>query len=193
MGAGAHSGKSWQNRGLAAGGADRMLTAMLITICKGAREDGLELTRADGSRVSSSFPHKGPVPHDGVHFHVEQGLGLKRGFWGMVAEGRDPGEIGALAAAAGHRSASRCEPPDPQFIEIIQAERLVESFEADLWDAGGTAEDIMAMAASGCAMSHVPAPVMDLRQVEEVRSRLRMLMEEWTAAPIGYRLALRWS
>ena len=37
---------------------------MRITITKGEKEDRLDMHRADGSHVSTRFPHKGPIPHE---------------------------------------------------------------------------------------------------------------------------------
>jgi hypothetical protein len=53
------------------------------------------------------------VPHDAVHVIVERELGLVGGFWGMVAGGRHPEEIQALAEGRrACRSASRAAVPD---------------------------------------------------------------------------------
>src|SRR3954453_22084071 len=106
---------------------------MQITITKGERGDRIDAIRADGSSVTTTFPHKGPIPHDAVHFYVESELGLDRGFWGMVASGKHPEEVQDIAKAGGHASASRGRAPDADIIELIQAERAVECFEADLW------------------------------------------------------------
>jgi hypothetical protein len=75
--------------------------AMWIEIVKGTDDDAVHVTRADGSRASTRFPKKGPVPHDGVHAIVERALGMRRAFWGHVANGKHPEDIAALAAAAG--------------------------------------------------------------------------------------------
>jgi hypothetical protein len=52
------------------------------------RRDRIHVTRPDGTSVSWDFPSYGDrLPHDLVHLVVEDGLGLGRGFWGLVAEG----------------------------------------------------------------------------------------------------------
>lgn len=53
---------------------------MKISITKGQSEDWIAIERDDGSAATTRFPHKGPVPHDAVHWFVERGLGLRDGF-----------------------------------------------------------------------------------------------------------------
>jgi hypothetical protein len=131
------------------------------------------------------------VPHDAVHYFVERGLGLQNGFWGMVASGMHPEQIGALAKAAGHASASRAQVPDPSIIELVQAERLVECFEADYWG-GGSDEDLLAVADAGCAASFVPLPGIAPGAVAQIRAELAQFAREWTAARQGHEAVLQW-
>ncbi|ADP79584.1 hypothetical protein FraEuI1c_1522 [Pseudofrankia inefficax] len=52
--------------------------------------DQVHVTRGDRSTTSWRFPSYGDVlPHDLVHFVVEEGLGLTDGFWGLVDQGAD--------------------------------------------------------------------------------------------------------
>lgn len=166
---------------------------MRIEIAKGAREDRIAITRADGSRVETRFPKKGPLPHDAVHWFVERELGLAKGFWGMVAAGLHPDEIQEIAKAAGHASAKRAGLPDAEIVELLQAERLVECFEADLWSPGGSAADLAALGESACCFSHVPAPVgFNEATANRIRSALGGFARDWIAAPQGYCAALEW-
>ena len=82
---------------------------MRITFVKGQRSDRIHVQRPDGSEVTTELPHKGPTPHDAVHVFVERGLGLTRGFWGLIAEGHHPEIIAEMAKQAGHPSAKRGE------------------------------------------------------------------------------------
>jgi len=167
---------------------------MRITITKGERSDRIDVTRPNGGEVSTSFPHKGPIPHDAVHFFVEAGLGITDGFWGMVAAGRHPEEIAGIASEAGHASAKRACVPDPAIIPIIQAERAVECFEADLWSGGDSHPDmIRATMAAGCAQSLVPAVDMTDEAIDSIRSELKELLKRWTEGESGERLVLDWA
>ena len=166
---------------------------MEIAITKARGEDRIAITRADGSRVETVFPHKGPVPHDAVHLFVERALGLRAAFWGMIAGGRHPEEIAALAKAAGHASAKRAEVPDASIVELLQAERLVECFEADLWSGGsGEADTFIAVAESACLASHVPPPPLSGDLIARIRSELGAFAREWQAAPLGHTTRLEW-
>ncbi|WP_118857916.1 hypothetical protein [Sphingomonas mesophila] len=165
---------------------------MDIVITKGEREDRIEARRGDGSVAAFRLPHKGPVPHDVVHFFVERALGRRDGFWGMVAAGRDPAEIGDLAKAAGHASAKRARAPDADFVAIIQVERLVEAFEADLWGGGDGHDGVRSMAAAGCAQSLVAPMAIDGATIDQVRGEIADFRDRWVALLAGATVTLDW-
>ena len=166
---------------------------MRITITKGTRDDRLDICRSDGSEVSTVFPHKGPIPHDVVHYAVESELGLDGAFWGLVAAGHHPEEIQELAKAAGHSSAKRAEVPADDFVPAIQAERVVEAFEADHWSGGiGDPLGVAFMAEAGCAQSLVPSPPLDEEAVGRIRARIAEFADRWQALATGESLTLEW-
>lgn len=165
---------------------------MRIEITKGQREDQIAIRRRDGTRADTSFPKKGPVPHDAVHWFVERELGLSRGFWGMVLAGAHPEEIAAIAKAAGHASAKRASTPSAEIVELLQAERIVECFEADLWSGGGRAQDLIGLAETACGYSAVPLPAIDVAAVERIQFGIAVFAEDWMAAPQGHIAVLEW-
>ena len=166
---------------------------MRITITKGEREDRLDIERPDGSRAATQFPHKGPIPHDFVHYAVESELGFDRGFWGLVESGHHPEEVQDIAKAAGHASAKRAQVPSADFVDAIQAERIVEAFEADHWSGGaGDPAGIIYMANAGCEQSLVPAAPMDAPAVQRIRSRIADFMGRWKTLAPGESIALEW-
>ena len=165
---------------------------MQITFTKGQTEDWITAIRADGSRAETRFPKKGPVPHDAVHLLVERGFALEMGFWGMVAAGHHPEHLAALAKAAGHASASRAEEPDASIVELIQAERLVECFEADLWSGGGDDATLNAIARTACGYSQVPMPPLADGALAQIRAELAEFAQSWIAAPVGHVTQLSW-
>lgn len=165
---------------------------MRISVTKGERADRIAIERADGSTAHEVVPHKGPVAHDLVHYAVEQGLGFESGFWGLVAAGHDPAAITELAKAGGHASAKRAERPDPAFIQAIQVERIVESFEAELWSAGNDNDGLRAMSAAGCDQSLVPCPPLGDAELDRVRTTLRALADRWAGLGVGETLTLDW-
>ena len=166
---------------------------MQITFTKGQREDWIAIVRADGSRAETRFPHKGPVPHDAVHLFVEAGFGLKHGFWGMVGSGVHPEELLEIAKAAGHASASRAGEPDANIVELLQAERLVEVFEADLWSGShGDEAELLDIGLTACAYSHVPLPNVQAGAVERIQLAIAEFADSWTAAPVGHNAEFSW-
>ncbi len=166
---------------------------MEITITKGQAEDRIVVSHLDGRRMETTFPKKGPIPHDAVHWYVERGLGLGEAFWGMVANGLHPEEIAGIAKAAGHASASRNTVPEPAIVELLQAERLVECFEADQWSGGSsTVEDFVAMAEVACNSSHVPLPALDAAQIGMIRDQIGHFARAWIAAPVGHTARFEW-
>ncbi len=165
---------------------------MRVTIFKGEVDDRIEIRRADGSAAETRFPKKGPVPHDGVHWIVEETLGLRDGFWGMIAAGKHPEEVQDMAKAAGHASAGRASVPDASIIQLLQAERLVECFEAALWSGGADAASIRHMGEAGCATSHVPFPDLADSQLEDVMLNVLALHENWLPAPLGHVISFEW-
>jgi hypothetical protein len=167
---------------------------MRITITKGERADRIDALRPDGSRATTMFPHKGPIPHDAVHFYVESELALSRGFWGLVAGGEHPENVQELAKAGGHASASRGRVPDADIVEVIQAERMVECFEADLWgDSASDAETFREAVAAGCAQSFVPPIELDDAAIASVRGKLLDLRNRWSELPQGEAITLDWA
>jgi hypothetical protein len=165
---------------------------MHIVITMGRVDDVIAFTRADGSTAETRFPKKGPVPHDAVHYFVERGLGLRQGFWGTVEGGMHPEDIAALAKAAGHASASRARVPDAHAVELVQAERLVDCFEAVWGGGGGSDADLLAVAETGCAASFVPLPAIAPGAVARVRADLADFARAGMPAPLGHQALLSW-
>lgn len=173
-------------------GAERTEGIVRITIIKGQKDDRIEIRRDDGSEAVTHFPKKGPIPHDFVHYAVEHCLGLRDGFLGKVAAGHHPEAIVELAKRGGHASASRAEQPVPEIVEMVQAERLVECFEADMWCGGGENESLRSMAEAGWEQSLVPPLALPDDMIESVRRTIREFAERWSAMPVGERVELAW-
>ena len=154
---------------------------MIIKITKGRTVDYLEISRNDGSTANESFPKKGFTSHDAIHYFVEATLQLREGFWGTVARGNSPTDI-----------ASRSHVPEPHIVQLLQAERLVECFEADAWGGTADAETFIEIAAAACEASHVPMPELTPSYVESLRAQIAAFQEIWVAAPIGHVAEFNW-
>jgi hypothetical protein len=167
---------------------------MRITITKGERSDRIEAERPDGSSIATDFPHKGPIPHDVSHYIVETELGIADGFWGLVGSGRHPDEIAGLAKAAGHASAKRASVPAESIVGIVQAERAVECFEADLWcGASSEPETLREMIATGSDQSLVPPIDVSDDAIGRIRGNLSDFANRWAALKPGESLSLEWT
>ncbi len=166
---------------------------MEIAITKGSRDDTIEIRRVDGSIAITRFPKKGPVPHDAVHYFVEQGMGLARGFWGLVAEGMHPDDIAEMAKASGHASAKRAQVPEAGIVELLQAERLVECFEADLWSGSGDDHALLGIAETAFASSHVSVPSDLGSAIPAIRAALTDFACDWMDAQEGHVARLHWT
>lgn len=166
---------------------------MEITLTKGLRDDTIAVRRADGSEAVTRFPKKGPVPHDAVHWFVEKGLGLELGFWGLLAAGHHPEDLVELAKAGGHASAKRAVVPDAGIVQLVQAERVVECFEADLWSGTGDDAALLEAARTGCAASHVPMPECAPGVIGQIRDALAEFACAWMDADAGHVTKLAWN
>lgn len=168
---------------------------MILTISfrKGTTQDVIVITRADGSRAETTFPKKGIVPHDAVHVIVESLLGLRNAFWGQVAAGAAPEDVAALSKSGGHASAKRAAVPSPEIVELVQAERIVECFEADMWSTPSDSATFLDALRAGCEQSHVPMPAITVPQITHIRAELAALLATWSALEIGASCEMTWS
>jgi hypothetical protein len=166
---------------------------MIISITKGSDRDWIKIERTDGSVAETTFPKKGIIPHDAVHFHVEQALAMRRGFWGHVADGTPPEEIQHIAKQAGHASSTRAAAPEPHIIELLQAERLVECFEADMWSEPSDNQTLRDVFNAACQSSHIDPPALSDDQINTIRSSISSFARQWLAAEIGETFQLHWN
>ena len=166
---------------------------MDVTITKGKDADRIDIRRADGSVAQCHFPKKGPLPHDALHYIVEDTLGFARGFWGIIAQGTDPEAVQDMAKAAGHASAKRASVPEAMIHELLQAERIVEAVEAALWSGSEDAAGIREMAHIGCDASQVARPDLADPDLADILRRTRTLQEAWVPAPNGHAITFHWA
>ncbi len=165
---------------------------MKIVVTKDS--DGYELLalRADQAEESSTFPNKGWFPHDLVHFVVEQEFGFRSAFWGRVGAGTTILDVASLAKAGGHASAVRADEPDDDIVELVQAERIVECFEAELWADSADNEAFRAILDAACRQSKVATPDLGDESIDVVRRRLYELGDVWRELNVGESLTLVW-
>jgi len=140
---------------------------MRLTFTKrDGKYDDLTIERPDGPAEAIRCPKQGIIPHDMVHYAVESAL-AHRGFLGMVAGG----DALSFTTAGGE---------DEESIE-----RLVESFQAEMWGGRVPAEELLATYQLACeARGHAAAPV-TAADVAAIRGRLDDLTGRWAAVPLN--------
>ncbi len=147
---------------------------LVLAFTKGAgKYDRLDIRRADGGEERIDCPKQGIIPHDMVHYAVENVL-TAWGFLGRVAAGED-------AAFTMQAEA-----------ESDGVERLVEVVQGDAWSGGGSTPDAMIdLYRLTCEARLCPALPLDAATIEAIRAEMRTLGEAWSATPIGGTLTLR--
>jgi hypothetical protein len=132
------------------------------------------VARPGAPAVQFAVHDYGPVlPHDLVHYVVEEELGLAYGFWGLVAAGAKLQSVQAYGA----RDRRRIPPQDDPLVaahvdELLAAEGFVAAFSAF----PGTG----------------PEPELDPTCVERIRVRITELNKRWQAAGPEEVFRLHW-
>ena len=120
-------------------------------------------------------PGGGPVPHDIVHFAVEEQAGLRLGVFGQVAAGGDVG--GFFRPVPAERRPAR---------DQKRSKRIGAAGRADT----ALSERLAGLAARGRIDDAVAELSPPLR--EAINRRLAELLEAWRSVPVGERLVLTW-
>jgi hypothetical protein len=147
-----------------------------------SKRDELTFERGDGSRSTIDMPRQGILPHDLLHFVVEDGLALDDGFLSLIAAGADARfTMEALHDPAG------CAVADA----AVRAEALVEALQAQLWSGAFDAESFtygveMACASRGVGPGELPAR----ERARALFDRARSLFDAWANVPPGETLRL---
>jgi hypothetical protein len=144
---------------------------------RSGKYDAVELHRGDGCVERLENPKQGLAPHDMIHVLVEQTLGLRQGFIGMVLSG--------LPMAMTDQPRER-ENAGLYGTEAKQSESLVECVQAAVWDSTPvSAEYFREQLRITCAMREIPAPVLDDEAVTLLVDRVRLASQEWRELAAG--------
>ena len=146
---------------------------MQLIFIKGAgKTDQLEVRRDGVVTERIDCPKQGIVPHDMVHYAVENVL-HRRGFIGRVLEG----EAASFQMAADSESDG--------------VERLVEVFQADGWAGWNTPpQDLLDLYQVTCQARQCAPLTVGLDDLEMVRQKLLQLTQQWQAIAVGEALVL---
>lgn len=147
---------------------------MKLTFTKGAGKfDRLDIVTDGGPLAPIDCPKQGIIPHDMVHFAVESEC-TARGFLQLAAHS---GESGVrVGIEDGHART---------------VERLVETFQAEAWDARPASDDdFIALYRVTCEARGDVAINLDSATLAAIRARIDDLTKQWHAVPIGGSLEL---
>jgi hypothetical protein len=144
-------------------------------ILRCVRDDGSATWQRHHGRNAAFFPL-----HDLTHFAVETELGLRRAFYGLVAEGWE------IEETTGRTSRGALPP------EALAVERLVGAFDLEragsvIWSASELSEHCCGSAVE--SGQRLPRPLTD-DDLARIRSRLGELLARWAALPTGDTLEL---
>ena len=144
---------------------------MRLTFTKrDGKHDDLVIHRAGLPVETIRCPKQGIIPHDMVHFAVESRLAA--GFLSLVADGQSAG----YATSGGEAEEA--------------VERLVETFQAEMWGVRVPAEDLIATYEHACgARGHQAVPV-SVADLESIRVRIDDLTAQWAEVPLNGSLTL---
>jgi len=151
---------------------------------RAADEYALTCVRPDGSIARQQY--QGPTAmffpkHDLTHFVVETALGMRRGFYGLVAEGWNLGDFGTPWP--------RGKPPaDADPVEDVVQLLDRESGAQQPWTAAEFNGFIAQFQTQHPAARPI-APVTD-KTLADLRAQLGKLTAQWAALPVGQTLEL---
>lgn len=146
---------------------------MELVFIKGkGKYDRMDVIRADGARESIDCPKQGIIPHDMVHFAVENTL-RGRGFLHRVREG-EPANFRMT--------------PDA---ETDAVERLVEVFQGDGWSGGDSPPEVMVdLYRVTCLARACPMLPIGATEIDAVREQIGELTAQWNRVGVGESLKL---
>lgn len=165
----------------------------------GGSTDWVYVLLDSGTPLRWPWPTYGAdLPPDLVHYLVETRLGIRHGFWGLVADGAN---FGYLSYAADQvRSGLPVAPPaggqELDLTELVQVECVSEAVAAG--DSDGAC---LRLVRSGCAGRAVPVPAaLDSasagapeKAIGELRAELADLTARWHALAAGRSLVLSYT
>lgn len=139
--------------------------------------------------------HMSALPHDLAHFAVEQGLKIRGGFWGSVADGA---VFGSLSHIAGRRKPKAAE-RSKQVLkenqgELTETEILVglfnHAFEGGMDSDTAGLRDLLRRYA-WTAPHRAPRRFTDA-EILDACTRWRRLLNQWHELPVGHAMELVW-
>ncbi|HEX6747992.1 MAG TPA: hypothetical protein VF092_11930 [Longimicrobium sp.] len=153
------------------------------------------IRRDDGVRFHvKGVGHMFAIPHDLAHLAIEQALGLRRGFWGSVADGAVFESMTYLGGRRKPHAAERSrEVLRANRDSLGEAELLVRIFNDALERGHGPDSSELRARIEGrwTASGHPPRTFTD-DEVAAACGAWERMLERWNQLPVGGRLGLEW-
>ncbi|HSV66898.1 MAG TPA: hypothetical protein VLJ59_13430 [Mycobacteriales bacterium] len=160
----------------------------------GGLRDWVYVLRDDGTPLRWPWPSYGTaLPHDLLHYVVETRLGLRRGFWGRLADGGDFAVLSRawdrIAASAGPDDVDGPDADPGDLTELVQVECVVQAIGAV--GAASDAEDCLRAVTERCAQWSVPVPAgLSPAVLGRLQAELADVDRRWRALAAGHSLVL---
>ena len=173
-------------------GADLTSTAVEVRFTKLAgRRYEMEVSRERGPALA---PRLGPgyddhLPHEAVHFLVEDELGLSRGVYGRIAAGES--NIFTTADPARRRHQARIEKKrrrTPERSEDMGRSEMMASICQPLWEMRRGLRNEPPVWLSSVDRERLASP-----EIERVMARLDTFARAWAGLDVGESVALTWT
>jgi hypothetical protein len=145
-------------------------------------------------RVTGFGPSQ-PLPHDLAHYVVEKELGLRRGFWGSVADGAIfPGMAvlgGRQRPHARERSHALCKTNSRSLTDVeVVVGLLVELMRNKIPATSPFAAKMVARSVTPTKDSEVRA--INAAHLQRIGDGLTVMARRWSEVKVGDALVLRW-
>jgi hypothetical protein len=161
---------------------------MHVHVEKTSERPSIIAIRDDGVSLRVLAPdRKFSPPHDLIHFIVEKGMHLRRGFWGSIAAGA---KFSSMKIIAG-RQKPRANERSKQVIKanehsLSEAEAIVGAFQTTLHDVTPHEEALW-------RLLRTRGRILEGALVHATWARLVSFREEWEDLSVGSPIRLQWS
>lgn len=155
-----------------------------------------EITRSDGVTYHvKGVGHMAAIPHDLAHFAIERGLGIRRGFWGSVADGAVFDSLTHVSGRRRPRAAERSK----QVLkankgQLTETEILVGLFNQALEEGLGPESPELLYRLRRYTWTPPGQPARHFTDAEIVAACTgwRQMLELWQQLPVGETLEFLW-
>lgn len=150
---------------------------MRIVFTKGdAKYSYLKCIRDDDTSTASKMPEQGIIPHDMIHYIVEQNLAFHGAFFGQLKAGAN------IDFKLQHNQLAQ-EIIDKT--ESWQVESIVEALQALLWSCDFSYSSFIYLVSNACNMRGIPPPLVNTKHFLLILNECYQLSAVWKRTPEG--------